>query len=60
MTHMFQSFNVGLNSHMAYLLKRPVVLHFCAENSRLKVKKHCNGLETAKWVDKETALSNNQ
>ena len=48
MTHMFQSFNVGLNSHMAYLLKRPVALHFCAENSRLKVKKHCNGLETAK------------
>ena len=41
------------------IFTRPVILHFCTENSRLKVKRHCNGLKTAKWVDKETALSNN-
>ena len=35
------------------------ILHFCAENSRLTVKRHCNGLKIEKWVDKETVLSNN-
>ena len=42
------------------IFTRPVTLHFCTENSRLKVKRHCNGLKTAKWVDKEIGLSNNQ
>ena len=41
-------------------LTLPVIFDFCAENSRLKVKKHSNGLKTAKWVDKETALNNDQ
>ena len=41
-------------------LTRPVILHFNAENSRLKVKKHCKGLDTIKCADKETILSNKQ
>ena len=42
------------------IFTRLVILLFSAENSRLKVKRHCNGPKTSKRVDKGIALSNNQ
>ena len=42
------------------IFTRPVILHFYAANSRMKVKKHCKGLDMVKWADKETTLSNKQ
>ena len=45
---------------MAYYIYTAVILRFYAENSRLKVKKHCKGLDTAKSADKETTLGNKE
>ena len=45
---------------MAYYIYKAVILRFYAENSRLKVKKHCKGPDTTNSADKETTLSNKE
>ena len=41
-------YNELVNEPWPTIFTRPVILHFYAENSRLKVKRHCKGLDTVK------------
>ena len=47
---------VGKGGSWPAIFTQPVILHFYAANSRLKVKRHCKGLNTVEWADKETTL----
>ena len=46
--HPFTIIKVYRKKTWPTIFKWLVILHFCTENSRLKVKKHCNGPKTAK------------